>query len=79
MGYYFDEKKAQESGGKWTKEELEAGTLPTPADRNKLPMKKLDMERKPEMAGKTVTQKTIHGTYEVFYDDRGYAFKATRV
>lgn len=39
----------------------------------------LDMGRKIENAGKVVRQRTKRGTYDVYYNDLGYATKAVKV
>lgn len=37
-----------------------------------------DMSRRTDLAGKTVTQSTSSGKYDVTYDENGYAVKATK-
>ena len=40
--------------------------------------KKLDMSRRNDLAGQTVTQVTAQGTFAVTYNEDGYATKATK-
>lgn len=40
--------------------------------------KKVDLSRKMEFKGQSVIQKTAIGTFEVFYDDDGYAVKSVK-
>lgn len=60
-------------------ETLVAGPgIPEVMPTEKLP-EKADMSRKPENANSVVRQKTKRGTYDIYYDELGYAVKATRV
>lgn len=57
---------------------VEGPGIPETVEREKLP-EKVDMSRKPERANSVVRRKTKRGTYDVYYDELGYAVKATRV
>lgn len=65
--YYVDGKKLVDEEPDYPEKEV-----------TKLPVEP-DMSRKPEMAGKTVTQKTQRGTFDVTYNEDGYAVKAVKV
>lgn len=64
------------SGG-WTDAEIEAGFRPGDpvADVQRSP----DLDRRQELAGLRVVQRTAGGMYRVAYDADGYAVKAVRV
>jgi hypothetical protein len=58
--------------------ENEAGFIYTDEKPQRLP-ERPDMSRKIDLAGQTVRQLTKAGTYEVSYDEDGYAKRAKRV
>lgn len=61
----------------WTEEEMKEGFAPG-APAEKLP-EGVDLRRRTELAGQTTLQKTKNGTFEVYYDEDGYAVKAKKV
>lgn len=62
--YYVDGKKLVEKEPEY---ETAGKVLP----------KKLDMSRRKDLAGQTVEQVTAQGTFDVHYNENGYATKAT--
>lgn len=61
----------------WTEQEMEEGFRPGPYTGKV--QKEVDMRRVIEFAGTTKIQKIPGGTFEVTYNEDGYATKTTRV
>lgn len=62
----------------WTEEELAPTCTPSGESAAALP-KRPDMRRRIDLAGKTVSQETATGAFDVTYDEDGYAVHAIRV
>lgn len=65
-----------ELGAKRQREDAE-GYLPPDGTHAVLP-KRPDMRRRPDLSGQTVRQRTAAGTFDVDYDEDGYAVRAMR-
>lgn len=79
-GYFFDPATATEE--KKQREDQEGFFNPEDRglERKKMPtLKRPDMSRRPDLAGKVIRQFTKIGTYDVHYDEDGYAVKSVRV
>jgi len=67
--------------GGWTEEEMAMGFF-EPEDRGfeRKPIypRTPDMRKRPDLAGKTVRQKTVAGEFDVAYNESGYAVSAER-
>ena len=62
----------------WTEQEMAEGFIPAETEPESL-RKELDLSRREDLAGTVQTQKIAGATYDVTYDEQGYAVKATRV
>lgn len=79
-GYFFDPATATEE--KKQREDQEGFFNPEDRglERKKVPvLNRPDMSRRPDLAGMVVRQFTKIGTYDVHYNEGGYAVKAVRV
>ena len=69
-------------GPGWTEEEMAQGFFGPEEmglERKPVYLRKPDMSRRTDLAGKTVKQRTAAGEFAVTYDDGGYAVEAFRV
>lgn len=76
-GYHLEELTAEQRAEKAAREYRE-GYIPA-AEPAKPVQRKVDMRRRPELAGQTAEQRTAAGRYRVEYDGEGYAVRADRV
>lgn len=62
----------------WTETEVAEGFVPAAEDPEDA-QRTVDMKRRPEFAGMARLQHVPGGTYEVTYNELGYAVKAVRI
>ena len=62
----------------WTEAEMAEGFIPA-EEGPKDAQRTVDMKRRPEFAGTARLQHVPGGTYEVTYNELGYAVKAVRI
>ena len=62
----------------WTEAEMAEGFIPA-EEEPKDAQRTVDMKRRPEFAGTARLQHVPGGTYEVTYNELGYAVKAVRI
>ena len=62
----------------WTETEVAEGFIPAAEDPEDA-QRTVDMKRRPEFAGTARLQHVPGGTYEVTYNELGYAVKAVRI